>query len=813
MGRRAVELLRDPDGSRGDGEGGGRDGPEFSADRVVPMYEALYRETLGKMEPVSSSRPPSSDWWKASPSSSRFSSTGHLIVAGDWLGFTRRTRQDLRDLHPARRHLRGGLALPRRLLPPRGPQPGPEREASGWWSTWRSASCPRASSASWRTAGSRTISSPCPPWSAAHGGRRPRHPGHRAVAAPQPGYELDELDPKTAFCIGCAQVLALFPGVSRSGATILGGYCSASPATAATEFSFFLALPGWSPRLCLDLCEQPRRALDAPTSRSSPSGSWSLPQRLVVIAPSCASWPGTTSPSSPGTGSSPGWRCSPGGRPGADDRGRRLARCGRTPHWTSSTPAPSRGRPRAPGWWRRNSGRGGGSRGRTWHSPAADSGSAGSAGAPARPVGVEVLSLRAGLAVADVLDGLPSVPPVLLKWPNDLMVGERKVGGMLCEARWQGTTLAWVAVGLGLNVRNPIPAELADRAVSPGRVLRRDHGRGPHCAARQGSGSVDLDTPRRSPPRNWRSIPGGTGCRDSGSRPRGPARPRHRAGRQPRSSATIPAGATGSVSARCSSGDASLTDTLAITLDSPHAPRHRPRQYRDHGRPLPGRPDHRPLATHHESRSHPRRMGPARWGRSSSTPDTPRTRCAPRCLASVAPAVTQSVMAGIEAATACAAVAVDARSSAPAPPRRRRAPRWAPTGSSTPWRRSSSTRPTPWWWISAPPRPSTASPPTAASSAGSSCPGLRTSADQLTRRAAKLPATELAPAGARHRPAHRGVHPGRRALRRRRRGGRHASPDLRRVAEPDAPRRRRDRRPGGDRGAVHHAHHARRSRI
>jgi BirA family biotin operon repressor/biotin-[acetyl-CoA-carboxylase] ligase len=36
---------------------------------------------------------------------------------------------------------------------------------------------------------------------------------------------------------------------------------------------------------------------------------------------------------------------------------------------------------------------------------------------------------------------------------------DRKLGGILCEARWQGEGLGWVAVGLGLNVRNPPPPD------------------------------------------------------------------------------------------------------------------------------------------------------------------------------------------------------------------------------------------------------------------------------------------------------------------------------------------------------------------
>jgi undecaprenyl-diphosphatase len=64
---------------------------------------------------------------------------------------------------------------------------------------------------------------------------------------------VDALTPGTAFGIGLAQVLALFPGVSRSGATILGGYLLGLTRTAATEFSFFLAIPVMFAATLLDL--------------------------------------------------------------------------------------------------------------------------------------------------------------------------------------------------------------------------------------------------------------------------------------------------------------------------------------------------------------------------------------------------------------------------------------------------------------------------------------------------------------------------------------------------------------------------------
>ncbi len=54
---------------------------------------------------------------------------------------------------------------------------------------------------------------------------------------------VNELDKKTSFKIGCFQVLSLIPGTSRSGSTILGASLVGVSRTAAAEFSFFLAIP------------------------------------------------------------------------------------------------------------------------------------------------------------------------------------------------------------------------------------------------------------------------------------------------------------------------------------------------------------------------------------------------------------------------------------------------------------------------------------------------------------------------------------------------------------------------------------------
>ena len=54
---------------------------------------------------------------------------------------------------------------------------------------------------------------------------------------------LDQIDYKKAFLIGIFQVLAVIPGTSRSGATIIGALSLGCSRFIATEFSFFLAIP------------------------------------------------------------------------------------------------------------------------------------------------------------------------------------------------------------------------------------------------------------------------------------------------------------------------------------------------------------------------------------------------------------------------------------------------------------------------------------------------------------------------------------------------------------------------------------------
>lgn len=64
----------------------------------------------------------------------------------------------------------------------------------------------------------------------------------RRTAAPR-HHDPATLPWTTALAVGCCQLLALVPGVSRSGSSILGGMLLGIDRRAATEFSFFLAIP------------------------------------------------------------------------------------------------------------------------------------------------------------------------------------------------------------------------------------------------------------------------------------------------------------------------------------------------------------------------------------------------------------------------------------------------------------------------------------------------------------------------------------------------------------------------------------------
>ncbi len=89
------------------------------------------------------------------------------------------------------------------------------------------------------------------------------------------------------------------------------------------------------------------------------------------------------------------------------------------------------------------------------------------------------LPLVVGLALHDVVSERIRAhagwlrEPVLVKWPNDVLVGSRKVAGVLVESRLRGSSVSAAVIGVGLNVlTESFPEEIAGRATSLARAVR-----------------------------------------------------------------------------------------------------------------------------------------------------------------------------------------------------------------------------------------------------------------------------------------------------------------------------------------------------
>jgi BirA family transcriptional regulator, biotin operon repressor / biotin---[acetyl-CoA-carboxylase] ligase len=79
------------------------------------------------------------------------------------------------------------------------------------------------------------------------------------------------------------------------------------------------------------------------------------------------------------------------------------------------------------------------------------------------------LPLHVALAIASALDRWCVGERVGVKWPNDLLVSGRKVGGILCEGAWDHGELRHVVIGIGLNLLHGLddfPPELREAATS-----------------------------------------------------------------------------------------------------------------------------------------------------------------------------------------------------------------------------------------------------------------------------------------------------------------------------------------------------------
>jgi len=77
-----------------------------------------------------------------------------------------------------------------------------------------------------------------------------------------------------------------------------------------------------------------------------------------------------------------------------------------------------------------------------------------------------IMTLVAGLAAHQALSGVTGLP-VDIRWPNDILLGGKKVGGILTEMSAEMDRLHAVIIGIGLNVNHrAMPGELKEVATS-----------------------------------------------------------------------------------------------------------------------------------------------------------------------------------------------------------------------------------------------------------------------------------------------------------------------------------------------------------
>lgn len=73
---------------------------------------------------------------------------------------------------------------------------------------------------------------------------------------------------------------------------------------------------------------------------------------------------------------------------------------------------------------------------------------------------INLYSLIAGLAITDCL--IEHNIPTQLKWPNDILLNNKKVGGILCESKISGGVIKSMVIGIGLNVNEELTEFLKD---------------------------------------------------------------------------------------------------------------------------------------------------------------------------------------------------------------------------------------------------------------------------------------------------------------------------------------------------------------
>jgi BirA family biotin operon repressor/biotin-[acetyl-CoA-carboxylase] ligase len=85
------------------------------------------------------------------------------------------------------------------------------------------------------------------------------------------------------------------------------------------------------------------------------------------------------------------------------------------------------------------------------------------------------VNFAASLIMARVIERVCNVE-VRVKWPNDLLAGEKKIAGMLSEMEAEGDLVSFINIGIGINVNNDPPSHV-DNAASIRQLTGHSHSR------------------------------------------------------------------------------------------------------------------------------------------------------------------------------------------------------------------------------------------------------------------------------------------------------------------------------------------------
>jgi BirA family transcriptional regulator, biotin operon repressor / biotin---[acetyl-CoA-carboxylase] ligase len=89
-----------------------------------------------------------------------------------------------------------------------------------------------------------------------------------------------------------------------------------------------------------------------------------------------------------------------------------------------------------------------------------------------------LVTLASGVAIAEAVHAVTGLPAEI-KWPNDIVIGSRKLAGILAEAAVQSDMPQFIVIGFGINLQPAAyPPELASRATSIEAEMNRSVDRG-----------------------------------------------------------------------------------------------------------------------------------------------------------------------------------------------------------------------------------------------------------------------------------------------------------------------------------------------